>query len=75
LIFCLYEAAIFWFSISIFRLLLICKNISSWSIPKNLLLAKLAAIPVVLLPVNGSKIQAFGWVDASIILVRTDKGF
>ena len=36
------------------------------------LLIKFAAIPVVELPVKGSKIQAFGFVDASIILVRTE---
>lgn len=37
--------------------------------------AKLAAIPVVLLPVNGFKIQASGFVDAKIIRVKTDNGF
>jgi hypothetical protein len=43
--------------------------------PKNRLLAKFAAIPVVLLPVNGSSIQAFGLVEAKISLVKTERGF
>jgi hypothetical protein len=38
------------------------------SIPKKRRLAKLAAIPVVELPANGSKIHAPGLVDAKIHL-------
>lgn len=75
LIFCLKSAAVFGFSISIFRFLLISKYSVSLSIPKNLRLFKLAAIPVVELPEKGSKIHALGLVDARIILVKTDNGF
>ncbi len=41
--------------------------------PRNLLPAKFAAMPVVLLPVKGSNIHAFLRVDASIALYNTDK--
>ena len=34
-----------------------------------------AAMPVVLLPANGSNIQELGFVDARIILVNRVKGF
>ena len=34
-----------------------------------------AAIPVVLLPQNGSKIKSFSFVDANIILSKISKGF
>ena len=43
--------------------------------PRNLLLIRFAAIPVVLLPVKGSKIQALGFVEAKISRARTDRGF
>ena len=52
-----------WCSISSFLFLLISKNSVSISIPKKRLLAKLAAIPVVELPANGSKIQVSGLVE------------
>tara|TARA_B110000208_G_C11694625_1_gene403629 strand:- start:70 stop:210 length:141 start_codon:yes stop_codon:yes gene_type:complete len=45
------------------------------SIPKYLRLAKLAAIPVALLPAKGSRIQELGLVEANIALVKTDRGF
>lgn len=35
----------------------------------------LAAIPVVELPVNGSNIQAFSFVEAKIILAKSGSGF
>jgi len=63
------------FSISSFLFLLISRYFSSISIPRNFLSNKFAAIPVVLLPANGSKIQAFCFVDARIILVSTESGF
>ena len=47
---------------------------SSWSNPKNRRFNKLAAIPVVLLPVNGSRIQSFSFVDASMILASKGSG-
>jgi hypothetical protein len=55
--------------------LLISKNSASWSNPRNLRFNKLAAIPVVLLPVKGSKIQALGCVDDKMIRDNTPKGF
>jgi len=57
------------------RFTLIFKYSSSKSIPKNLLFNKLAAIPVVLAPVNGSKIHAPDSVEARIIRVKTESGF
>lgn len=52
LIFWRYNAAVLWFSISSLLCLLMFKNVFSWSIPKNRLLARLTAMPVVLLPEN-----------------------
>ena len=46
-------------SISFLRFFEISRNFSSLSNPKNLRFRRLAAIPVVLDPVNGSKIQSF----------------
>ena len=63
------------FSISNFLRLLSSKNSCSLSIPTNFRPCKLAAIPVVELPVKGSNIQASGLVEAKISLVSTDKGF
>lgn len=71
----LYFLNISGFCISNFLFLLSSKNSCSLSIPTNFLPCKLAAIPVVELPVKGSNIQALGWVEAKISLVSTDKGF
>ena len=48
---------------------------SSWSNPKNLRFSKQAAMPVVLLPQNGSRIQSFSFVEARMILARRESGF
>ncbi len=55
--------------------MLICKYSSSKSIPKNLRSNRLAAMPVVLEPVNGSKIHALNLVEARIMRVKTASGF
>lgn len=72
-IFFLYSEAFSRFSISCFRRSLKDKKSASSSMPRNLLPAKFAAMPVVLLPVKGSSIHAFLRVDASIALYNTDK--
>lgn len=74
-IFCLNVAALTGFSISIFLFLLIVKYSSSRSIPKNRRFDKLAATPVVELPVKRSKTQAPGLVEAKISLVSNESGF
>lgn len=57
------------------RALLIWQNSSDCSIPANLRSQRLAAIPVVELPLNGSRIQSPLSVQDSMIRVKTERGF
>ena len=63
------------FSISSRRALLIAANSSSRSIPRKRRPSRLAAMPVVLLPANGSRIHAPALVDAKMIRLSTPNGF
>ena|SRR3989338_2877822 len=62
--------------VSFNRLIDISKNPRSVSIPINFLLPSIAeTIPVVELPVNGSRITESGLVEARIILFSSSTGF
>lgn len=74
-IFLLYAENVFKLSISSRRALLILTNSSSCSIPRYLRPSKLAAMPVVLLPANGSSIHAPAFVDAIIMRESNPRGF
>lgn len=62
-------------SISSRLALLNLQNSSSCSNPANLRPHRLAAMPVVELPLNGSRTQSPGLVDARIILTSKRNGF
>lgn len=47
----------------------------SWSMPRKRRPSRLAAMPVVLLPANGSRIQAPGLVEARMMRARRASGF
>lgn len=55
--------------------LLIWQNSSNCSMPANLRAQRLAAIPVVELPQNGSRIQSPLSVQERMIRVKTERGF
>lgn len=63
------------FSISSLLALLIDRNSSSISNPRYFLSSKFAAIPVVALPLKGSRIYAPGLVLARINLAKIPNGF
>lgn len=70
-----YSAAVLWFSISSLLCLLMFKKVSSWSIPKNRLLARLAAMPFVLLPVIEYLFKSYRFVKPKDFICRTTSTF